>query len=83
MKLLRNIGLILVEEYWFNNNTRYFMVNIYASQELTERIGLWMELIDFVNGNEVSYLLFCDFNEVSEEGNRFGSVFFYSRGWYV
>ncbi|GJY94381.1 RNA-directed DNA polymerase, eukaryota [Tanacetum coccineum] len=63
------------EGKWTNSNDTFFMINVYGPYNSQAKALLWNTLRTFIVNHSEKYLLFGDLNEVSNESERFGSLF--------
>nr|GFA30597.1 RNA-directed DNA polymerase, eukaryota, reverse transcriptase zinc-binding domain protein [Tanacetum cinerariifolium] len=68
-------NFIIVQGKWQNSNDTFFMIYVYGPQESSAKASLWNRLHEFISHNHGSYIICGDFNEVSFESDRCGSIF--------
>lgn len=60
---------------WVPFNVHCYMVNVYAPQDLEGKQLLWDYLRSFIRRHRGNYIIFGDFNVVSDASERYGSNF--------
>ncbi|GJW78508.1 putative RNA-directed DNA polymerase, eukaryota, reverse transcriptase zinc-binding domain protein [Tanacetum coccineum] len=71
-------NFIIVQGKWYHSDATFFMVNVYGPQESSAKSSLWQRLHEFITNNQGCYVICGDFNEVSTESERYGSIFSHS-----
>ncbi|GJW00333.1 RNA-directed DNA polymerase, eukaryota, reverse transcriptase zinc-binding domain protein [Tanacetum coccineum] len=74
-KLTYTLGFEHFKSKWSHLDDTFFMVNVYGPQDSTTKSLLWQRLHEFISINHGSYIICGDFNEVSLETERCGSIF--------
>ncbi|PWA80516.1 RNA-directed DNA polymerase, eukaryota, Reverse transcriptase zinc-binding domain protein [Artemisia annua] len=54
---------LIVEGIWIATHIHFFMINVYAPQDVRRKQTPWKEMLDFMNNNRGNHLIFGDFNE--------------------
>ncbi|GJU77985.1 RNA-directed DNA polymerase, eukaryota [Tanacetum coccineum] len=60
---------------WLPNDKNFFIISVYAPQELSEKMMLWQYLVHVIEGWKGDVIVMGDFNEVRTAEERFGSIF--------
>ncbi|XP_071741400.1 uncharacterized protein [Rutidosis leptorrhynchoides] len=68
-------NFVIVKGKWLRENIEVYMVNVYAPQDLSDKIILWNKLSDFMNAHLGDYICMGDWNAVRSMEDRCGSEF--------
>ncbi|XP_071739653.1 uncharacterized protein [Rutidosis leptorrhynchoides] len=68
-------NFVIVKGKWVREDMNVFMVNVYASQPVSEKAALWNKLSAFMSSNVGEYILFGDWNLVRVDNERSKSEF--------
>ncbi|GKA73845.1 RNA-directed DNA polymerase, eukaryota [Tanacetum coccineum] len=72
-KVFQFDNFIVVEGTWIASHIHFFMINVYAPQDVKKKAILWNEIHDFMSTNKGMHIIFGDFNEVRFPSERIAS----------
>ncbi|KAK9058221.1 hypothetical protein SSX86_023061 [Deinandra increscens subsp. villosa] len=64
--------LLIVKGTWSNFSLSCYMINVYAPQLESQKISLWHSIMDFMNYNIGTYIIFGDFNSIRSDSEKIG-----------
>ncbi|GKB53733.1 RNA-directed DNA polymerase, eukaryota, partial [Tanacetum coccineum] len=70
-----NDNYVVIDGLWIPNDVQVRWIVVYAPQSLSGKITLWTTLENLLSNWDGISVIMGDFNEVRDEGERYGSVF--------
>lgn len=75
-RTVRLDGCLATGGTWVPTNKKIWLLNIYASQQLTRKEKMWLDISSLIASDlEAGFICFGDFNAVRSMDERLGSVF--------
>ncbi|GJX36639.1 RNA-directed DNA polymerase, eukaryota, reverse transcriptase zinc-binding domain protein [Tanacetum coccineum] len=74
-RIVFNDNYVVIDGLWIPNDVQVKWIVVYAPQSLSNKITLWSTLSNLLDNWDGISVIMGDFNEVRDEGERYGWVF--------